>query len=246
MFRYQGSKRLSAEEISGILKQKMKETGITNYVEPFCGSCSVALKMVDYPEIKINVNDSSKHIYVLLKDVQDKTFKMPPKIGKQEYDILRKNDDINSNKTFYGVMYGFGGTFLGSYCDVRPHGSKTHYENFYKKLFKHDISKFNITNDDYKYIVLKERSIIYCDPPYVDTNRYSYFCKFDHEEFLKKVDEWHSQGHIVFVSEQKMLDSTKYKFIFEKQIKSNICNVAKVNLEKRKPRTEYLFERINI
>lgn len=75
-------------------------------------------------------------------------------------------------------------------------------------------------------------ALIYCDPPYVDTTKYS-TGKFNTNHFWETVREW-SQNNIVFVSEYKAPDD--FTAVWQKEIK-----LAVRSKDGCEPRTEKLF-----
>ena len=69
--------------------------------------------------------------------------------------------------------------------------------------------KLIITAKDYREVDILNKSIIYCDPPYENTN--SYGINFNKKEFL----DWASNiNHPVFISEYEIKDS-RFKLIYE-------------------------------
>lgn len=89
------------------------------------------------------------------------------------------------------------------------------------------LERLEITNLDYKDVRIEEDSVIYCDPPYVNTN--SYKIDFNHNDFYN----WCRNQKNCFISEYTMpidfkLVAEKYKF----------CSFSNEN---RKVITEKLF-----
>lgn len=89
------------------------------------------------------------------------------------------------------------------------------------------LCNLQITNLDYRYVQIEEDSVIYCDPPYVNTNGYK--IDFNHNEFY----DWCRNQKNCFISEYTMpLD---FKLVAEKD---KFCSFSKEN---RKVTTEKLF-----
>lgn len=72
-------------------------------------------------------------------------------------------------------------------------------------------NKIMVSNADYKKVVIPENSVIYCDPPYMNTEQYN--ISFDHESFF----EWAlKQKNDVFISEYTMPEGFYLITEFEK------------------------------
>lgn len=90
-----------------------------------------------------------------------------------------------------------------------------------------DLQSLEITNLDYKNVQIEEDSVIYCDPPYINTNDYK--IDFNHNEFF----DWCRNQKNCFISEYT---TTKgFKLIAEK---CKICTFSDKNI---KVTTEKLF-----
>ena len=56
------------------------------------------------------------------------------------------------------------------------------------------------TNQSYKDVIIPAGAVVYCDPPYEGTTKYSNSGGFNHDEFWEYVREL-SKDHMVFISE---------------------------------------------
>lgn len=83
---------------------------------------------------------------------------------------------------------------------------------------------------DYKGLQIPEESIIYCDPPYVNTAEYRR--SLNHDEFWQWRRERVYDGHKVYISEYQAPDD--FITIWEKPLRNNMSS------DKRKA-TEKLF-----
>ena len=82
------------------------------------------------------------------------------------------------------------------------------------------LERLEMTNLDYKNVQIEEDGIIYCDPPYVNTNDYK--IDFDHYDFY----DWCRNQKSVFISEYTMpLD---FKLVGEKY---KICTFSDENIK---------------
>ena len=89
------------------------------------------------------------------------------------------------------------------------------------------LERLEITNLDYKDVRIEEDSVIYCDPPYADTN--SYEIDLNHNKFY----DWCRDQKNCFISEYtKAID---FKLVAEK------CKICTFDHKNRKVTTEKLF-----
>ena len=89
------------------------------------------------------------------------------------------------------------------------------------------LQSLEITNLDYKDMQIEEDSVIYCDPPYLNTNDYK--IDFNHNEFY----DWCRNQKNCFISEYKT--TINFKLVAEK------CKFCSFSNENRKVTTEKLF-----
>lgn len=77
------------------------------------------------------------------------------------------------------------------------------------------LQRLEVTSMDYRDVVIPDESIIYCDPPYQDTEEYSEG-GFNHDEFWDWVRE-KSKTHKVYISEYKAPDDFKIVLQFSQK-----------------------------
>lgn len=82
---------------------------------------------------------------------------------------------------------------------------------------------------DYKNLQIPEESIIYCDPPYMDTAEYT--CSLNHDEFWQWCRERVYDGHKVYISEYQAPED--FVKIWEKPLR--------IGMNPNKKATERLF-----
>lgn len=91
------------------------------------------------------------------------------------------------------------------------------------------LKEIKITNLDYRKVEIETDSVIYCDIPYKNTEKYS-IGDFNHNEFY----EWARKQNNIFISEYNMPND--FKIVNEKNIKSILCTASN-----RKTVTEKLY-----
>lgn len=92
------------------------------------------------------------------------------------------------------------------------------------------LKEIQITNLDYRKVEIETDSVIYCDIPYKNTEKYS-IGDFNHNEFY----EWARKKNNIFISEYEMPND--FKIVNEKNIKSILCDTSN-----SKTVTEKLFK----
>ncbi len=206
VIKWAGSKRSQAEEI---LKYFPKE--IDTYYEPFCGGCSVLMRLLE-TDIRVNkfvCSDKNKDLIDLWCMIRDN----PEKVSEHysclwnemvsKGDVDNRRDYFNSvrdryNKNhnpldFFFIMrtctnglprYNKSGQFNNSYHLTRL-GMKP--ETLHKIIFKwsEKIQGIVFQYCDYSDIIPTEGDFMYLDPPYANTKG-MYFCDFD----ISRYFEW--------------------------------------------------------
>ena len=112
--------------------------------------------------------------------------------------------------------------------------TRNYYEEAKKNLLlqRENLKGITIVECDYRKWSEVENTLIYCDPPYLDTKQYGENKNFNHEEFwdwCKKM----SEKNIVLISEQKA--PADFEIIWEQEVKRTMNNKKTVKA------TEKLF-----
>lgn len=195
MFAYLGGKsRIYKKLINFMEAERGKDM---TWVEPFMGSGKVLFN-VKGPRIG---NDANHELIALFKAVQN-GYEPPSEISEEEYNHMKQNQDLYSDhlKGFASIACSFAGTRWNGY--KRDPSGKRNFVNEARRGImknKHKMKDVSLYSSDYKKMTIPPNSLIYCDPPYINTKGYGF--EFNHDEFYDwcrlKVDE----GHLVFVSE---------------------------------------------
>lgn len=229
--RYVGNKRRICKEILPIILTNRKPNQY--FIDIFCGSCSICQE-VDDPRI---ANDNNYYLIELLKALQEGW--IPPSIvTEKEYIIIRDNKHIFVPELvgFAGFCCSFGGKWFGGFC--RGNDNKGNPRNFaaeqVRDLLKQvpKLKGINFRCCDYRQLEIPPNSLIYCDPPYKNTTKYSTSKNFNYEEFYQWCREQYSLGHQIFVSEYEMPDD--FICVWQKKVYSSLdLNTGgKTNIEK--------------
>ena len=164
-------------------------------------------------------------------------------ISHEEFNALKNKDP------YVAICFSFGNN-RKEYCyskDKEPVKKELHNQRVFNQIndskqrlqsLEHlqrlqelsniDNTKLNLTNKDYADVEIKDNSVIYCDPPYLNTKGYK--IKFDNERFYS----WcRKQKQLTIISEYNMPED--FICIAEKEKISLMCSAN------RTTKTEKLF-----
>lgn len=230
---YLGGKTRIAKEILPIILADRKEWQY--FVEPFCGGCNVTAN-VSGNRI---ANDYNKYLIAMFEGLVSGE-KYPEKISRELYDGVKSCFRAGSDKYdpgfmgWVGFMASYRGIFFSGYSGATfsSKGKPKDYIAESIRSIMRQIPKLHgveFRSGDYKSLQIPEESIIYCDPPYMNTAGYS--TGLNHDEFWQWCRDRVYDGHKVYVSEYQAPDD--FITIWEKSIQN--C----INLDKKA--TEKLF-----
>ena len=232
--KYMGSKRRIAKHILPIMLEKRLEEQC--WVEPFVGGANLIDKVCGW---RIG-NDNNFYLIELFKAIQNGWIP-PNECSAEEYYHIKRNRDSFPPYLvgFVGFGCSFGSTFMAGYArDKNPIIEKRqNYCLCAKKSIlkqKENIIGVQFHHGDYKELNIPNKSLIYCDPPYEGTFKYSTSKNFNHSEFWQWCRNKKDEGHNVFVSEHNAPDD--FECIKEIEL---VCNVD--SRVKAKKRIERLF-----
>lgn len=192
--RYFGGKNRIAKNLAPIINKYLEYSEI--YYEPFCGGCSVS-QYINDRKIRL-LTDINPYLIALYKELQ-KGWIPPDKITKEEYNYIKNNKDEKPYLTgFVGFGCSFAGKWFGGYAKSENRNYCLNAKNsLLKKLKNIKTAKFFTYN--YQELTPHD-SVIYCDPPYINTTKYDYVGNFNHELFWDVMRKW-SENNIVLISE---------------------------------------------
>jgi len=86
------------------------------------------------------------------------------------------------------------------------------------------LGRLEITNLDYRNVVIPNNSIVYCDIPYnTKTSKGAYGITFDHDHFIK----W-AQNSPFTVVYSEYIDNAKMPIIWKKSKRNTLCNISNI------------------
>jgi DNA adenine methylase len=212
--RYLGGKKKFGKEISEILKKYAPPEKVDGYIEPFCGSLGVTVHMVD--DYKCYVSDIHKDLILLWKEVKNGTFKYPKSVSKRTWLKYKNDPHPSAVKAFVGFGCSFGGKWFESYAESKDRSFCNECTNSIKRIDSNIRKLKSVKHCSYeKWDTPKLRGyLIYCDPPYEDTSKYTSVDDFNSMKFWDIIRVW-SKHNIVIVSEYKA--PKDFKCIWKKE-----------------------------
>ena len=205
--KYMGSKARLAKYILPILNANRRGGGIAQwYVEPFVGGANMIDKVGG---LRLGA-DINPYLIAFLMALQSGWI---PKecYTKEDYDYARQNMDADPALTGYLLtVLSFRGRWNHGFVGEGVYVSKTVARDFQTEARNLVLKQapflkgIDFKTSDYRDLSIPPNSLIYCDPPYWDTD--GYIDDFDHEAFWAWCREKSDEGHTVFVSEYQAPD----------------------------------------
>ena len=177
--KYIGSKNRIAKDILKIMLPYRKKN--TYWVEPFVGGGNLIDKVDGY---RIG-SDKNKDVIDALLSIKNDIDKLPKsnlEFSENDYNKLKNNNCDYLYKAYASFAFSYGGKYLGGWC--RDSLNKRDYvKEAYNNAVKQSkaLSNVELYVCDYKDLVIPENSIVYCDPPYENSQGYN--IDFNHLEF---------------------------------------------------------------
>jgi DNA adenine methylase len=200
--KYMGSKNKYVKELLPILLKDRKENQF--FIEPFCGGCGI-LKNVTGNRIG---NDVNKYLISFIKALQNDW--LPPiDISEELYKAIQQNKEQYPMELvgYVGFQLSYGAKWFGGYR--RDSIGKRNYSLEAFNNINKDVSllkNINFYNVSYNELLIPDNSIIYCDPPYQNTTKYTATNTFNHDLFWEWCRKMSQEGHIIYISEYNAPD----------------------------------------
>ena len=229
--KYMGSKaRIAKEILPIILKDRLPNQW---YVEPFVGGANSIC------EVSGNRKGGEVNPYIAEMWIELEKGWIPPVVDKELYKLIKSDKGSYPKHLvgWVGICCSYSGKWFAGYAGVvNTKGGLRDYQaeataNVNKQLPKIKGVKFE--HSSYSDLEIPDNSLIYCDPPYLSTTKYS--SEFDHEKFWEWCRDKVKSGHVVFVSEYNAPDD--FECVWEKKVKSSLsangkCGSSKDSVER--------------
>nr|DAT89054.1 MAG TPA: DNA adenine methylase [Caudoviricetes sp.] len=223
---YMGGKSRISKQIAEVLNSAINKD--TPFASLFCGSCAIESKV--QADVKI-LNDKHPYLIAMWQAIQN-GWTPPDVVTREEYYRVKSNMDENPALTgFVGFGCSFGGKWWGGYAKDKRGDD---YCGQAKRSLLKDLSgvvNATFTCLDYKDVEIPDGTVVYCDPPYVNTTGYT-VGQFDTNEFWNYMRQL-SKRCDIYISEESAPDDFECVWSKEKvrTLEKN-DNVGRVKVEK--------------
>jgi DNA adenine methylase len=193
---YLGGKSRIAKPVSEIIN---KVSFDRNFVSLFCGSCAIESKIIS---VSKTLNDSHEYLISMFQAIQ-LGWKIPDDITKEQYDNIKNHKDENKALSgFAGFACSFGGKWFGGYAHLKNYEYKNYALYSKNSLLRKmkGLQDAQFTCLDYRQVYIPNGSVVYCDPPYEGTTKYSNSNDFNHNQFWDYM-RLIGKNNTIFISE---------------------------------------------
>ena len=203
--RYIGAKYRIRKQLIDFLLNYIEDTDC--FIELFCGSCNLTLDLFESMQFwrpsKLILNDFHTDLMKMWKAVIEEGWVPPNSITEEEYEALR-NAEPSALRGFVGHACSFGGIWFSKFAKTSDNRNYClNGKNSIMKIAKilvESNTDIEIYNLSYEQVPVPDGSLVYLDPPYLNTAKPGAGNEFDHEKFWQYVRELSSRC-MVFVSE---------------------------------------------
>jgi len=231
--KYMGSKARIAKHILPIILKGRKLHQW--YVEPFVGGGNIIEKVQGF---RLGA-DNNPYVIEALKLIRDAPESIPDLITEDDYDKAKSERKVDGLTGFIAFSMSFGGKFFGGYrrdvagtkgclANMKTQTRRSKKAALIQSKFLKECELVCCSYDD---LEIPDKSIIYCDPPYKKTTKYS--TEIDYKHFYNWCRNKHNEGHTIFISEYSMPDD--FICVWEKELSTTLST------SKSKKPTEKLF-----
>jgi len=201
--RYIGGKYRLAKRISETILARESER--LHYVEPFVGGAAVLVKMAPHFSCS-EASDASEDIILMWQALREGW--VPDNVVTEEEYAALRTAEPSPFRSVVGFGGSFGGKWFGGYArgGLEADGSpRNHLAESVRSVLKtrDALADYDVTfrHCDYRNARVRPWSVVYCDPPYANTQGYKSVESFDTEAFWATMDAWSEFGASVYVSE---------------------------------------------
>lgn len=196
-----GGKSRTCKKIMELITEICDPKEYKIFIEPFCGSVNVTIQANKYYDVY--ASDYNESVIMLWKHCQQGLYENIEDITFEDYKELKYSPN-SWRKGAIGPGMSYRGTWFNGFDNKR--GIKKVNNSINKKKDLLNSVKFNYcsyeNNKETEELIKLGNCIIYCDPPYDNTNCNYETKKFNSEEFWKKAKQWSDLGNKVFISEK--------------------------------------------
>jgi len=239
--KYTGSKRRIIKLLRPYLEKY--RLNATHYIELFVGGCNAIIDTnISLQRIG---NDHNFYLIALLEALR-KGYKPPMQFTKEEYLEVKKNRENYPPELVGYIGYSsfkakwFQGFVSNEYYYAKPYSTQKRRNlqlEYYRSVMNMIpfIQDIKFTSLDYREVIIPNKSIVYCDPPYqlsskLNNDYYYYYREksFDHNAFWDYMRVI-SKNNFVFISELNAPDD--FKCIFQTELANECMDKRTVDIK---------------
>lgn len=197
--RYLGGKSKIAQRIAAVVLSSVQERG--TYIEPFIGGGAVFEALAPH---FAHPRAGDVHLDLMLMWQAVARGWIPPSVVTEEQHRWLRDQPPSALRGFVGFGCSFGAIWFSGFA--RPSASEAD-RNIAEEASRSVVrvcpilAHAEIRCCSYEQWDVRERDVVYCDPPYAGTTEYVDADGFDHLRFWRVLDGWVEAGAHVFVSE---------------------------------------------
>ena len=167
-------------KFSKAIIQAIKPELFPSYIEPFAGGMNVISEVINSNRIAA---DTNRYLIALWNELISGY--IPQRFTRTEYTHIRTNPELYEEHIVgdCGFLSSFKGKWFGGYNGDSSNGRDYQGEmirNVLRQVEK--MRGVTILLQDYRDLKIPDGSLVYCDPPYKNTQGYQPG-KFNHDEF---------------------------------------------------------------
>lgn len=223
--RYIGSKRRLIKYLKPIIESYLKPG--MKYLEPFVGGANMITEIEWDKKIGADINAPLINLLIHFRDNDPKFFK----VSKEQYYFFKekfKNGENDWVIGYVGFFCSYLSKFYGSYDDRESYllGS---FNSLYKQSKKEGFKKIKFISASFEKLKITN-SLVYLDPPYKNTCKYTNIKSLDYDMLWKKCYEWSKSNNIILLSELNAPDF--FECIWQKDMKYTLGGNTVNKIEK--------------
>lgn len=222
---YIGSKRRLVKHIKPIIQSYLKPG--MKYLEPFVGGANMITEIEWDKKIGVDINECLINLLIHFRDNDVKFFE----VSREQYNYYKdkfKNGETDWMVGYVGFLTTYLSKFYGSY-DYRISKMEESFNALYKQSKKEGFQQTKFICASFEKLKISN-SLIYLDPPYRNTTRYTYTDKLNYDLLWKKCKEWSDDNNIILLSELEAPDF--FDCVLEVPIKYSMGGNVKDKVEK--------------
>lgn len=209
--KYMGSKSRIAKDIVPIIQKCIDDNNLETYIEPFVGGANVIDKIKNSFRYGYDSNEYLIDFWNEIKNGWNPLDNIT--MTKELYDDIKTNKDKYAScvVALAGLCATYNAKWFGGYAGIvhtKIGTERNYYDEAVRNVLKQTTNIKDVTFENKNFFDCSgfntEPCMVYCDPPYQGTTKYS-SDDFDYDSYWEKVREL-SRNNFVLCSEYNAPD----------------------------------------